>query len=46
MNDERQGYGGLNIFGRFYPIQYAFLQAQPEMNYSWGSVKYSDGSTW
>ncbi|MGN6490873.1 MAG: hypothetical protein ACTHLE_02675 [Agriterribacter sp.] len=42
----RQGYGGLNVFGRFYPFQYAFLQAQPEMNYSWGSIKYGDGSTY
>lgn len=33
------GYGGLNVFGRVYPIQYIFLQAQPELNYSWGKLK-------
>ena len=27
----------MNVFGRFYPIQQAFLQVQPEMNYIWGS---------
>lgn len=36
----RYGYAGLNIFGRVYPISYLLLQAQPELNYSWGSVKY------
>jgi hypothetical protein len=37
----RENYGvvGLNIFGRVYPIQYAFLQLQPEMNYTWGKLK-------
>jgi hypothetical protein len=34
-----QNYAGLNIFGRFYPIQYAFIQAQPELNYIWGKVR-------
>lgn len=40
---ERIGYTGLNVFGRFYPIPYLLVQAQPELNYSWGSRKYSDG---
>jgi hypothetical protein len=40
----RYGYTGLNIFGRVYPIPYILLQAQPELNYSWGSIKYSDNS--
>ncbi|HRN58138.1 MAG TPA: hypothetical protein PLL71_16885 [Agriterribacter sp.] len=40
----RYGYTGLNIFGRVYPIPYILLQAQPELNYSWGSVKYPDNS--
>jgi hypothetical protein len=37
----RENYGvvGLNIFGRVYPIQYAFLQLQPEVNYTWGKLK-------
>ncbi|HRP55994.1 hypothetical protein [Agriterribacter sp.] len=38
------GYTGLNIFGRVYPIPYILLQAQPELNYSWGSIKYPDNS--
>lgn len=38
------GYTGLNIFGRVYPIPYILLQAQPELNYSWGSIKYSDNA--
>jgi hypothetical protein len=38
------GVTGLNIFGRVYPIEYAFLQLQPEMNYTWGKYKYDDGS--
>jgi hypothetical protein len=41
---EELGVVGLNIFGRFYPIQYIMLQAQPELNYVWGKVKYYDGS--
>lgn len=37
----RENYGvvGLNIFGRVYPIQYAFVQLQPEANYTWGKLK-------
>jgi hypothetical protein len=40
----RENYGvvGLNIFGRVYPIQYAFLQLQPEANYTWGKLKEYD----
>ncbi|HTN09016.1 hypothetical protein [Agriterribacter sp.] len=38
----RSGYTGLNVFGRVYPIPYILIQAQPEVNYSWGSIKYSD----
>ncbi len=40
----RQNYGvaGVNIFGRVYPIEYAFVQLQPEMNYVWGKIKYYD----
>ena len=37
------GYTGFNIFGRVYPIKYVLLQAQPELNYNWGSEKYYDG---
>ena len=40
----RENYGvvGLNVFGRVYPIQYAFLQLQPEANYTWGKLKEYD----
>jgi len=31
---------GLNIFGRLYPINQIFIQAQPEINYSWGKQKF------
>ena len=41
----RFGYTGVNIFGRVYPIPYILIQAQPELNYSWGSIKYSDNSS-
>jgi hypothetical protein len=36
------GYTGFNVFGRVYPIKFIFIQAQPELNYSWGSTKYSN----
>jgi hypothetical protein len=38
------GYTGLNVFGRIYPVKYILLQAQPEINYTWGGVKYYDGA--
>lgn len=31
-----RGVGGLNVFGRVYPIQQLMLQVQPEANYVWG----------
>ncbi len=40
---ENYGVAGLNIFGRFYPIEQVFIQAQPEMNYTWGKQKYENG---
>jgi len=42
--DFRDEYGvvGLNIFGRVYPIELILLQAQPEINYTWGKQKYYD----
>ena len=40
------GVAGLNAFGRVYPIQYLLLQAQPEMNYTWGKIRnYSTPAT-
>lgn len=46
VNDYRENFGvaGLNIFGRIYPIEYVLLQLQPELNYTWGRRKYTDGS--
>lgn len=41
---ENYGVAGLNVFGRVYPIDYLFLQIQPEMNYNWGKFKFYDGS--
>lgn len=40
---ENSGYAGLNVFGRLYPIQFLFLQVQPEYNYSWWERKYPNG---
>jgi hypothetical protein len=33
----KQSYAGMSIFGRVYPIPQLFIQAQPEVNYIWGS---------
>jgi opacity protein-like surface antigen len=33
-------YAGLNFFGRFFPVKFLMLSAQPEINYSWGKIKY------
>ncbi len=40
---EQYGMAGLNIFGRIYPIDFLFLQLQPEMNYTWGDLSFYDG---
>ena len=37
---ENYGVGGVNVFGRFYPIEHVILQVQPEANYVWGKIKY------
>src|SRR5215831_10296450 len=44
--DYKDNYGvaGLNIFGRVYPIDYIFVQLQPELNYTWGKEIYYNGS--
>ncbi|RYY22346.1 MAG: hypothetical protein EOO04_15975 [Chitinophagaceae bacterium] len=42
LSRENYGVAGLNIFGRFYPIEQVILQVQPEANYVWGKVKYYD----
>jgi hypothetical protein len=40
---EQYGVTGLNVFGRFYPIEYAFVQVQPEANYTWVKYKFDSG---
>jgi len=42
LSREEYGVAGMNIFGRFYPIEQIILQVQPEANYVWGKVKYYD----
>jgi hypothetical protein len=37
---EQLGVAGLNVFGRVYPIDFLFLQLQPEANYVWGKYKF------
>lgn len=39
---ENYGVAGLNVFGRVFPIENIILQLQPEMNYTWGTLKYDD----
>jgi hypothetical protein len=39
-----QGVIGLNIFGRVYPFRQLMLQAQPELNYVFGKIKFYDGT--
>jgi hypothetical protein len=36
---ESYSYAGINLFGRFFPTNFLFLMAQPEINYSWGNIK-------
>ena len=40
---EQYGVTGLNIFGRFYPIEYLFVQVQPEANYTWLKYHFYNG---
>ncbi|MER3463116.1 MAG: hypothetical protein C4329_00445 [Chitinophagaceae bacterium] len=35
-----QGVVGLNLFGRFYPIEHFMIQVQPEGNYIFGNQKF------
>ncbi len=40
---EQYGVTGLNVFGRFYPIEYIFVQVQPEANYTWLKYHFYNG---
>jgi len=42
LQRENFGYAGLNLFTRLFPTNFLFVSAQPEMNYSWGKIKYRD----
>ncbi|MES2648570.1 MAG: hypothetical protein V4717_16970 [Bacteroidota bacterium] len=33
-------YAGMNVFTRLFPVRFLFVSAQPELNYSWGKLKY------
>ena len=44
IQKDSYGVAGLNVFGRVYPIQYLLLQAQPEVNYTWGRSRFYDGT--
>lgn len=37
---EKSNYAGLNVYGRFYIMEYLVLQAQPEINYMTNKVEY------
>lgn len=37
------GYAGFNLFGRLFAVSNIFVNVQPEMNYSWGRVRYYNG---
>jgi hypothetical protein len=39
----KQTYAGMSIFGRVFPIQQFFIQAQPELNYMWASQTINGG---
>ena len=40
---EGYGYAGINLFARAFPISNLFVNVQPEMNYSWGTLRYYNG---
>lgn len=44
--DYKESYGvaGLNVFGRIYPIDFVLLQLQPELNYTWGKLRFYNGA--
>jgi hypothetical protein len=43
-NGDRDNYSfaGVNLFSRVFPVRFLFLSAQPEINYSWGKIKYGN----
>jgi len=39
---ETNSYFGFNVYGKFYPIDYIVIMAQPEINRMWQTVKYGN----
>ncbi len=38
------GFGGLNLFARYFPVRFLMASLQPELNYNWGKIRYQDGT--
>lgn len=38
------GFAGLNVFARAFPVKFLMVSAQPEINYSWGKIRYNVGN--
>jgi hypothetical protein len=41
---ETFNYAGINLFGRVFPTNFLFATLQPEINYSWGKIKFENNS--
>ncbi len=41
---ETYNYAGINLFGRLFPTNFLFAMVQPEINYSWGKIKFKNNS--
>lgn len=41
---ETFNYAGLNVFGRIFPTNFLFASLQPEVNYSWGKIKFENNT--
>jgi hypothetical protein len=39
---ENYSYAGLNVFGRVFPTNFLFASLQPEVNYSWGNIRFAN----
>lgn len=41
---ESYNYAGINLFGRVFPTNFLFASLQPEINYSWGKIKFENNT--
>jgi hypothetical protein len=41
---ESYNYAGMNLFGRVFPTSFLFASLQPEVNYSWGKIKFENNT--